>query len=101
MAANGDQAREQDVGEMFSGCVPGDGHVPRPDGVDSVAAAAQPALQRDGRPPKPQLDGVPIAIILRFMSAVDFASCSSPIRSLRWRLQTACSLLWARLRFQF
>lgn len=40
VAANGDQAGEQNDGQMFPGRVAGDGHVPRADGVDTVAAAA-------------------------------------------------------------
>nr|XP_021185768.2 protein apterous isoform X2 [Helicoverpa armigera] len=88
VATNGDQAGEQDVGQVFARRVPGDGHVPRADGLDPVAAAAQPALQRDGRPAEPQLDGLPLAFIARFMSAINFVTSGAPSRSLRWRLPT-------------
>ncbi|CAH0716265.1 unnamed protein product, partial [Brenthis ino] len=70
MATYGDEAGEQDGGEVFSGRLSGDGHVPWTDRVDSVAAAAQPALQCDGRSCQPQLYGLSIAPILRFMSAL-------------------------------
>lgn len=70
MATYGDEAGEQDGGEVFSRWLSGDGHVPWSDRVDSVAAAAQPALQCDGRPCEPQLYGLSIAPILRFMSAL-------------------------------
>lgn len=40
VAAHGDEAGEQNGGEVFSGRVAGAGHVPWADGLDPVAAAA-------------------------------------------------------------
>lgn len=40
VAADGDEAGEQDVGQVLAGRLAGDGHVPRPDGLHPVAAAA-------------------------------------------------------------
>ncbi|XP_053624077.1 protein apterous-like isoform X3 [Plodia interpunctella] len=69
VAANGHKTGEQDGREMLSRRFVGDGHVPRLHGLHTVAASAQPALQRDGGPPEPQLHGLSIAPVLRFMSA--------------------------------
>lgn len=69
MATYGDKAGEQDGGEVFPGRVPGDGYVPRADGVHPVAAPPQPAIQRHGGTTEPKLHGLPIAPVLRFMSA--------------------------------
>ncbi|XP_032527145.2 protein apterous-like isoform X2 [Danaus plexippus] len=70
MATYGDKAREQDDGQMFSRRLLGDGHVPRTDGFHTILTPAQPTLQRDGRPPEPELDGLSVAAILRFVSAL-------------------------------
>ena len=70
MAENGDETGEQNGGKVFPGWFPRNGHVPRTDRVYTVAAAAQSALQRDGRPAQSQLDGLSIAPVLRFMSAM-------------------------------
>lgn len=69
VAANGDKAGEQDGGQVLPGRFTRDGHVPRADGFDPVAASPQPPIQRDGGPTKPKLHGLPIARILRLMSA--------------------------------
>lgn len=69
VATNGDQAGEQDGGQMFARCISGDGYVPRAYGVDTVTAGAQSALQRDGRPAQSKLNGLCIASSLRFISA--------------------------------
>lgn len=81
VAANGDETREQDGGEMLARCVPRDGHVPRAHGLHPVAASPQPAVQRHGRPAEPQLHGLPIAPVLRLMSAINNLS-DSPFRVL-------------------
>ncbi|XP_075990623.1 apterous isoform X2 [Anticarsia gemmatalis] len=81
VAANGDQTRKQDGGEVLPRRVARDGHVPRTHGIHPVAAAPQPALQRDGRPAEPKLYGLPIAPVLRFMSAINILS-DSPFRTL-------------------
>lgn len=70
MATYGDKAREQDDGQMFSRRLLGDGHVPRTDGFHTILTPAQPTLQRDGRPPEPELDGLSVAAVLRFVSAL-------------------------------
>lgn len=70
METYGYEGRKQNGGEVLSGWVAGDGHVPRADGLNPVVASAQSALQRDGRPAEPQLDGLSIATILRLMSAL-------------------------------
>ncbi|XP_068618151.1 protein apterous-like isoform X2 [Battus philenor] len=66
MAANGNEARKQNGGEVLAGRVSRDGHVPRA----HVAAAAQSAVQRHGGTSEPELHGLSIATILRFMSAM-------------------------------
>lgn len=76
---NGDQAGEQDVRQMFARCVLRIGIVSRPDGLDPVAATTQPALQRDGRAPQPQLYGLPLAINARCKSVIDFNYKCFPI----------------------
>lgn len=84
VAANGDQTRKQDGGEVFARCLFGDGHVPWAHGVHPVAAPAQPPVQRDGGPAKSKLDGLPIAPVLRLMSAPKLNSAvesASPIRA--------------------
>ncbi|XP_048488582.1 protein apterous isoform X5 [Plutella xylostella] len=63
MAADADEAGEQDAGEVFPRRVAGDGHVPRAHGLHPVAAGAQPRLQRDGRPAQPQLHGLSLAVL--------------------------------------
>ncbi|XP_014366656.2 protein apterous isoform X1 [Papilio machaon] len=65
MAANGNEAGKQNGGEVLSGRDAGDGHVPR----THVAASAQSSVQCHRGPAQPQLYGLPIATILRFMSA--------------------------------
>lgn len=74
VAANGDQAGKQDGGEVFARRLVGDGLVPRAHGLDSVAAATQPAVQCDGGPAEPELHGLPIAPVLRLMSALKLNS---------------------------
>lgn len=70
VAANDDEAGEQNRGQVFTGRVHGDGSVPWLDGgLHPELAAAQPALQCHGRTAQPALHGMPIASILRFMSA--------------------------------
>lgn len=69
VAANGDEARKQNGGQVLAGRVPGDGHVPRAHGLHPVAAGTQPALQRHGRPAQPKLHGLRIASPVRLMSA--------------------------------
>lgn len=70
VAANGHQAGKQDGGEMFARRLSGDGFVPRAHGLDSVAAAAQPSVQCDGGTTESKLYGLPIAPVLRLMSAL-------------------------------
>ncbi|XP_072930867.1 protein apterous-like isoform X2 [Epargyreus clarus] len=82
VAKDGDEARKQDGREMLAGRFSGDGHVPRADGLDPVAAAAQPALQRHG-PAEPQLHGLSIAPLLRLMSATQRAITIEHVSSFR------------------
>lgn len=77
VAAYGDQAGEQDGGQVFAGRVSRDGHVPRADGLDPVATTPQPPLQRDGGPTEPKFHGLPIATVLRLMSALKYISAKS------------------------
>lgn len=81
VAANGDEAGKQDGRQVLARCVSRDGHVSRAHGVDSVSAAPQSAVQRDGRPAEPEFDGLSIASILRFMSVTNILS-DSPFRAL-------------------
>nr|XP_037868921.1 apterous A isoform X4 [Bombyx mori] len=69
MAAHGHETGEQDVGQVLTGRLARDGHVPRAHGLHPVVAPAQPAVQCDGRPAQSQLHGVSIASVLRPMSA--------------------------------
>ncbi|XP_048005401.1 protein apterous-like isoform X2 [Leguminivora glycinivorella] len=75
MAADGDQAGEQDGGQVLARRLARDGHVPRPHGLHPVAAPPQPPLQRHGGAPQPQLYGLSIATVLRFVSALVTRHC--------------------------
>ncbi|XP_059055136.1 protein apterous-like isoform X2 [Achroia grisella] len=70
VAANGDQARKQNGGQMLTRWLFRDGHVSRAYGVHTVFATTQSTLQRDGRPAESKLHGLSIASVLRFMSAL-------------------------------
>lgn len=74
VAANGDQAGKQDGGQVFARRLAGDGLVPRAHGLDSVVAAAQPSVQCDGGPAESEFHGLPIAPVLRLMSASNLNS---------------------------
>lgn len=74
VAANGDQAGKQDGGEVFARRLAGDGLVPWADGLHSVVAATQPSVQCDGGPAESELHGLPIAPVLRLISAVNLRS---------------------------
>ncbi|XP_038216996.1 protein apterous-like isoform X3 [Zerene cesonia] len=83
VAAHGDQAGEQDGGQVLAGRVPRDGHVPWADGLHTVATAAQPPLQRHGRAAESKLNGLSIAPVLRLMSAMKLVrKCVSTISAL-------------------
>lgn len=70
MAPDGNEAREQDGGQMFAGRLARDGYVPRVHGwLYPELASAQPLLQRDGGPTQSQLNGLSIAPVLRPVSA--------------------------------
>ena len=82
VAKDGHEAGKQTLRQVLARRVFGDGHVPWPNGLDSVAAAAQPAVQRHGRTTQSQLDGLPLAFILRSGSVLDF-NCSAYAHSIR------------------
>lgn len=88
VAAYGDKTGKQDGGQVFTGRLPGDGHVPRSYGIHPVIATTQPALQRHGRPAQPELHGLPITPALRHMSAVREPTLGSVAFLLdRWKLE--------------
>lgn len=61
MATESHKAGQQASREMLARRYYGNGHVPRPDGVHTIAATAQSFLQRV-RPSEPELHGLPIAV---------------------------------------
>lgn len=70
VAPDGDQAREQNGRQVFSGCIARDGHVPRIHGwLDTESSPAQSFVQRNGRPAQSEFHGLSIATILRPVSA--------------------------------
>lgn len=70
MATNGHEARKQADRKMFPGRIARHGHVPRADGLNPIAAPTFSSLQRNGWASEPKFYGLPIAPILRFMSAI-------------------------------
>ncbi|XP_050360808.1 protein apterous-like isoform X2 [Nymphalis io] len=93
METHGHETGKQNGGEVLSGRLVGDGHVPRADGLHTVATSAQSTIQCDGRPSESQLHGLSIATILRFMSALQLNIYNRSVHTIS-APKEFCESLW-------